>query len=90
VVLSDTRLRAEILRSLEERAADSSSCPSEIARALAAQDSEWRSLMPRIRQVLTVLVSEQRVEVTRGSEVLAPDGFAGGPIRIRRGRLFGP
>jgi Protein of unknown function (DUF3253) len=85
--LADSTLKAEILRSLQHRDRALSVSPSEIARSLA-DDKAWRPLMPRIRSLLVQLVREQRVIVTRGTQVLSAQEIEGGTIRIRRGPQF--
>ena len=56
-------------------------CPSEVARALAPEETRWRGLMPEIREVAQALVRAGRLVVTRGGvpvEATRP----GGPIRL--------
>jgi Protein of unknown function (DUF3253) len=85
--VTDAVLKLEILNSLEYRDRAVSVRPSEIARSIA-DDKVWRPLMPRIRTILVQLVREQRVIVTRGTQVLSVDEIEGGSIRIRRGPQF--
>jgi Protein of unknown function (DUF3253) len=88
-LITDAALETGILAALSRRAADASACPSEIAREFAPHDELlWRSLMPRIREAAARLSSSERVLITRGAQVLAPDEFVGGPIRLRRGAKF--
>jgi hypothetical protein len=84
----DSRMVGAILAALAGREPEFSCCPSEIARALGPPGNGWRALMPQVREVLARLADQERVVVTRGSKTLASDSFAGGPIRIRRGRAF--
>lgn len=85
--LADVDLKTEILRSLQGRDWAQSVCPQQIARSLA-NDKTWRPLLPRIHRLLVQLVREQRIIVTRGTEVLSEQEIEGGTIRIRRGRQF--
>jgi len=88
-VIDDAQITAQILACLAQREPGSSSCPSEVARALAPMTSGlWRALMPRVRQVVAGLARRERVVVTRGARILSPDDLSGGPIRIRRGKRF--
>jgi len=64
---------------LDARAADRTICPSEAARALAA---DWRPLMQPVRDVAAAMAAEGRLEVTQGGEVVDPRA-ARGPIRLR-------
>jgi hypothetical protein len=86
--IADESLMVAILRALERRDEAKSVGPSEIARSLSDHKS-WQPLIPRIRSVVAQLVREKRVIVTRGTKVLSVDDIEGGPIRIRRGPLFG-
>lgn len=81
----DRRCEAALLELLGERRADSSCCPSEVARRVAPAD--WRPLMERVRQAGRRLAREGRVEITQGGRVVSPDRFRG-PIRLRRGSEF--
>jgi hypothetical protein len=85
--VADAELKSEILRSLQRRDWAVSICPQQIARSLTG-DKTWRTLLPRIRCLLAQLVREQRVVVTRGTEVLGAQDLEGGSIRIRRGPQF--
>ena len=76
--------RAEIERTidalLDQRAEGKTICPSEAARALAA---DWRPLMQPVRDVASAMVDDGRLEVTQKGEVV--DGrTARGAIRLRR------
>lgn len=78
---SADRLRAAILALAYARGAESSTCPSDAARAVA---DDWRPLMSEAREVARELARDGRVELTQRGEVLDPDGEWRGPIRIRR------
>lgn len=78
--VDDEQLRRTIRDLLSARAATSSICPSDAARA--ACPTNWRPLMDPVRRVAAELVEAGEVEVTQGGEVVDP-GTARGPIRIR-------
>ena len=78
--VDDALLRSTILDLLGSRAATSSICPSDAARAVGGDD--WRDLMDDTRRVARTLVDEGRVQVTQGGEVVDPARVRG-PIRIR-------
>ncbi len=77
-MITDEVIRDCLLRLLAERRAEATVCPSDVARALAA---DWRPWMPRVR---TVAAGGQVVISQRGIPV-DPDS-ARGPIRIGRPR----
>lgn len=77
---SADRLRAAILALATARGAESSTCPSDAARAVA---TDWRPLLPRARDLARELARAGRVELTQRGRPLDPDGAWRGPIRIR-------
>lgn len=79
----DRRLEETILELLATRAATSTICPSDAARAVG--DEEWRELMEPARRAARRLVAAGEVEITQGGSVVDPS-TAKGPIRIRRVR----
>ena len=78
----DQQLEAAILELLAARAATSTICPSEAARAVGG--AEWRDLMEPARSAAR-LVDAGQVQVTQGGSVVDP-ATARGPIRIRKVR----
>ncbi|WP_374459048.1 DUF3253 domain-containing protein [Microbacterium sp.] len=73
---------AATMRALTRKRADSSICPSDVARAVGGE--EWRDRMPDVRRVAADLASRDVVVVTqKGEPVQIAD--ARGPVRIRRG-----
>ncbi|MFD5096803.1 DUF3253 domain-containing protein [Amycolatopsis thailandensis] len=74
------RLRAAILALASARGEDSSTCPSDAARALA---DEWRPLLPRARELARELARAGEVRLTQRGRSLDPDEEWAGPIRIR-------
>lgn len=76
------RLRQGIVDKLATRAAESSICPSEVARELGGD--EWRELMPQVRAAAAQLSDEGTVVATQGDTRVDAQS-ARGPIRLRRG-----
>jgi hypothetical protein len=79
----DRQLEATILALLAARAATSTICPSDAARAVGGDT--WRDLMEPARKAARRLVDAGEVEITQGGSVVDP-ATAKGPIRIRRKR----
>ena len=75
------RLRSAICALAQHRGRDSSTCPSDAARAVGGQT--WRDLMPDARDIARDLARSGDVEITQRGEVLDPDEDWRGPIRIR-------
>lgn len=75
-------IRASILELLARRDAGKTICPSEVARALDAED--WRALMPSVRDVAVMLAREGAIDITQGGVPLDPDAPLRGAIRLRR------
>lgn len=77
----DERIAAAI-RTLVRKRAESSICPSDVARTVGGE--AWRGLMPDVRRVAAELADDDQVVVTqKGSAVSIRD--ARGPVRIVRG-----
>jgi hypothetical protein len=79
---TDAELESTILSLLEQRAAGSTICPSDAARAVGT-DAGWRDLMQPARDAASRLVEQGLVEITQGGKVVDL-ATAKGPIRIRR------
>ena len=86
-------LKPHLDRLLSARAHPKTICPSEVARALsqdglkAADASDWRDLMPTIREMLWELRARGEVEVLQKGEPVPEDiqlQDVKGPIRARR------
>lgn len=77
----DKQLEASILELLAARAATSTICPSDAARAVG--DENWRELMEPARRAARRLVDAGEVQITQGGSVVDPS-TAKGPIRIRK------
>jgi len=67
---------------LRARRAESSICPSDVARVIGGP--QWRSLVPIVRDTAAALAATGIVEVTQDGEPVAVTS-ASGPVRIRRG-----
>jgi len=81
--VEEKELAAKIRELLNARSAESSICPSDVARA-AAPDN-WRPLMEPVREAARHMVADGEVQITQGGEVVDPES-ARGPIRIRWAR----
>ena len=79
----DRQLEATIRDLLAQRAATSTICPSDAARAVSPDG--WRELMEPARRAARRLVAAGEVDITQGGHVVDPS-TAKGPIRIRRHR----
>lgn len=77
------QLEAKILELLAARAATSTICPSDAARAVGGDT--WRGFMEPAREAARRLVEAGEVEITQGGSVVDPL-TARGPIRIRKAR----
>lgn len=84
VTETDRRLEETIVELLDKRAATSTICPSDAARAVGTED-DWRDLMEPARRAARRLVADGVVDITQGGNVVDPS-TAKGPIRIRRHR----
>ncbi len=83
---SDSKIAETIFGLLGRRGGDATICPSEVARAMHLQESDWRAAMPRIRAVAGALARRGLLVVTRrGEEVDATS--QGGPIRLGRAAI---
>lgn len=77
---SSAALTDKIRELLNARSADSSICPSDVARAMSPDD--WRPLMDPVREAAGAMVEAGEVEITQKGEVVDL-GTVRGPIRIR-------
>ncbi|ARE36699.1 MULTISPECIES: DUF3253 domain-containing protein [Rhodococcus] len=82
-MVEEKELAAKIRELLNARSAESSICPSDVARA-AAPDN-WRPLMESVREAARHMVADGEVQITQGGEVVDPESVRG-PIRIRWAR----
>ena len=86
--MSDDDIAQEIVRQLSRRAASSSICPSEVARALGSDEAAWRALMPTVREVAAAMHAAGRLRITRGGVDVPDDLLHRGAIRLKRGPDF--
>lgn len=86
-------LMPHIDRLLSSREYPKTICPSEVPRALTAAElsacdaSDWRSLMPAVRDILWSMREKGEVEILRRGSLLPPGidlGNVNGPIRARK------
>jgi hypothetical protein len=82
--ITDADIDAQMLALLSQRTPPATICPSEVARSLAKQESEWRALMPRVRNAAYKLARAKRIEITQGGRAIDPATPARGAIRLRR------
>jgi hypothetical protein len=87
-MVSAETIAEEIVRQLSRRAPHSSICPSEVARALEAEETAWRALMPKVREVAAAMRDERRLRVTRKGVDVPGDEWRRGAIRLARGEGF--
>jgi Protein of unknown function (DUF3253) len=85
---TDEAIAQEIEHQLSRRAATSSICPSEVARALQGDEAEWRALMPRVREVAAVMRDEGRLRITSRGVDVAKAELHRGAIRLMRGPSY--
>lgn len=85
----DATIAHELLAQARARGAGRSICPSEVARALA---TDWRVLMPRVRDAARRLAKDGLVVITQGGEERDPNAEWRGPIRVAQApeRSSGP
>jgi hypothetical protein len=86
--VSDDDIAQEIVRQLSRRAAESSICPSEVARALQSDEAAWRALMPQVREVAARQRDAGRVRITRRGEDVPAAELHRQAIRLARGPAF--
>lgn len=78
---TDSQIEAAALHLLARRGLESSICPSEVARLL--KSTNWRALMPRVRDVSRQLALAGRLNVTQRGVVLSPLEVWKGPVRLK-------
>jgi Protein of unknown function (DUF3253) len=78
----DAALEAAIFKLLAQRKSGASICPSDAARAVYAEPTQWRAAMPRVRALAAHLADAGRLVVSqRGIPV--DIRTAVGPVRLR-------
>ena len=84
-------IRSNLYRLISRTQASSTICPSQVARAMHADDPkvypDWRALMDPVRDLVWGDVKVGKVQVTQKGEVreYAGRGDIRGPIRVKRG-----
>jgi hypothetical protein len=81
---SDADIHKMIMQLLNARSDDSSICPSEAARALHAEEAQWRALMPVVHNVARQMAREGLLQITQKHKPVNPDSDMRGPIRISK------
>lgn len=74
-------IEAAILSLVAARGPERTVCPSEVARALVAEEVSWRALMPAIRRVAGRLRRTGRLRISQRGRGIDPEQ-ARGPIRL--------
>ena len=54
-------VRKAVMKLVERRGPDKTVCPSEVAKALAAPDGDWREQMASVHRAVDSLVEDRRV-----------------------------
>jgi len=81
-------IAGKIFDLLAKRAVTASICPSDVARALADDEAQWRALMPAVREAAAALAREDRIVITQRNRQVHPADVDHGAIRLRRGPAF--
>jgi hypothetical protein len=79
------RIAAKMMKLVKERGANKTICPSEVARAIASNESAWRKLMPYVRHVAVSLQHRNMIHIEQDGQVISiehPEDIEG-PIRLR-------
>jgi hypothetical protein len=79
---ADAELRQAVLDRLALRRPGATLCPSEVARALCADEAGWRALMPRVREQAARLADDGRLVLTRRGVTVTRETLHQGPLRI--------
>lgn len=82
--MSDDDIARVMLDLAAQRGPDRTLCPSEVARALAGEDGDWRAVMPDVHRVAVAAAVAGTIELTQGGTVLPPRRPRG-PYRLRLG-----
>ena len=80
-MLDATRIRGEILRQCQLRGLGKTICPSEVARKLWPDESNWRGYVNAVRNEAFALAKEGRVVISQRGEVVV-DVTVKWPLRI--------
>ncbi|MGI9523753.1 MAG: DUF3253 domain-containing protein [Hyphomicrobiaceae bacterium] len=77
----EAKIETLILELCATRGAGRTICPSEVARALAGQDADWRAVMDDVRRVGAGLMRQGRIVISQPGTPVDP-GTVKGPIRF--------
>jgi hypothetical protein len=80
----DPTIERAVLAVLALRSVNATICPSDVARSLAAGESDWRALMPRVRDAARRLARAGSVRILQRGRRIDPDADWVGPVRIGR------
>ncbi|MEO0620310.1 MAG: DUF3253 domain-containing protein, partial [Pseudomonadota bacterium] len=80
--ISDDDICAAIIALTNARRPSGTICPSEVARSLAADETTWRSLMPRVRGCAVQLVDDGKLAILQKGQPVADPRNVTGPIRL--------
>lgn len=72
---------AKTLAMLDARREGTTLCPSEVARALAAADGDWRRVMPAVHAAVDELLDRGSIRLSWKGRMLAKRA---GPYRVAR------
>ncbi|MEO1205655.1 MAG: DUF3253 domain-containing protein [Pseudomonadota bacterium] len=78
----DCRIRQQILELCAVRGTEKSICPSEVARALEADEAKWRALLKPVRREAAALARAGRIDILKKGKRIGPDEIKG-VIRLR-------
>ncbi|MEM7023649.1 MAG: DUF3253 domain-containing protein [Pseudomonadota bacterium] len=78
---SEADLARKILELCALRGPGKTICPSEVARAIASDETTWRAMMPKVREVAATLVRKHRIVAFQKGVSVDPKS-AGGTIRL--------
>ena len=79
---SSARIERQILDLVEARGRGRTICPSEVARALEADEDAWRRLMKPVRRAAIRLAEDGRIEILKKGKRIEPDNVRG-VVRLR-------
>ncbi|MEO0454093.1 MAG: DUF2256 and DUF3253 domain-containing protein [Verrucomicrobiota bacterium] len=77
------RYEEGIIELLRQRNPHQSICPSEVARAIHTDESEWRLAMEPVRQAARRLAHRGEVRILQKGNEVSPSCFKG-PIRLQK------
>ena len=79
--LPQEQIETVIFEICHKRGVGKTICPSEVARAIAGQDGDWRSLMDDVRAVGAKMSNNGQIEITQKGQPVDLDTVKG-PIRF--------